>query len=158
MKRFHFRLQTLLDIKKRNEKELARILAKKNNETLLSKKQLQQCRDSLVEFQASEKRQRAVSLDPLLLKMSVSYRYQLQHDIDDKIRRIAGLKQEVQTITQSLIDAKKQTRALEIIMEKKLEQWKKEYQREDRKFIDDISQRKSFKNAAAHDRVHTIMS
>jgi flagellar export protein FliJ len=157
MKRFRFKLQPLLSMKTKMEKDIARNLAIKNQETLLVKKQLEQCRDRLAAFQESEKSQREGFLDPQLLKMSVSYRYQLQHDILDKIHGIAGLEKEIRTITQSLIDAKKETRALEIIMEKKQAQWKKEYQRADRKFIDDLSQKRSFKNAAMDDRAYSFM-
>jgi flagellar protein FliJ len=152
MKRFKFRLKSLLEMKERKEKELGRDLAKKNYERALVANQLQECRDLFSEFQESEKQKRGGALDPLLLKTSVSYRYRLQQDIDDKIRRGAVLQKEIAVLTQSLIDAKKETRALEIIMEKKREQWKKAYQQAERKFIDEISQKRPIQNPLEEDR------
>jgi flagellar FliJ protein len=141
MKRFRFRLQTLLDMKQRREEELARKVAEKNNEIIRTYKSLQEGRDRLSEFQTEEKIKRATALNVLMLRLSVVHRHALQRDIEDKGRRIAGLKQELQTAVKSLTEAKKERRALEIIRDKKREQWEKDYTQEERKFTDDVSQK-----------------
>ena len=141
MKRFSFRLQTLLTMKERREKELARNVAEKNNEIIRTVKSLQEGRDRLAEFQEEEKRQRTAALSAVLLRLSVVHRHALQRDIEDKGRRIAGLKQELQAAIESLTNAKKETRALEILRDNKLAQWKRDYAREEQEFTDDVSQK-----------------
>ena len=140
MKRFSFRLQTLLDMKKRNEEEMARKVAEKNNEILRTYKSLEEGRDSLARFQADEKKQRSLGLDALLLRLSVVHRHTLQREIETQGRRIVGLKQELQTVLQSLTLAKKETWTLENLRDKKRSQWKRDSLREEQKFNDDVSQ------------------
>ncbi len=141
MKRFSFRLQTLLTMKERRQEELARKVAEKNNEIILTVKSLQEGRDRFAAFQDEEKRQRTVALSAMLLRLSVVHRHELQRDIEDTGRRIAGLKQELQAAVQSLTEAKKETKALEILRDKKRAQWKQDYAREEQEFTDDVSQK-----------------
>ena len=140
MKRFSFRLQTLLDIKQRREEELARTVAEKNNEIIRTFKSLQEGRDRLSQFQAEEKKQRAFALDALLLRLSVVHRHALQREIAERGSRIAALKLELQAAVHSLTEAKKETRALEILRDSKRMEWKRDYGREEQKIIDDVSQ------------------
>jgi flagellar protein FliJ len=140
VKRFSFRLQTLLDIKQRREEELARMVAQKNNEIIRTFKSLQEGRDRLSKFQAEEKKQRASALDALLLRLSVVHRHALQREIAERGSQIATLKQELQAAVLSLTEAKKETRALEILRDNKRMEWKRDYGREEQKTIDDVSQ------------------
>ncbi len=153
MKRFRFRLQTLLEVKKRKEEELEIQLAEKNGKIIQTRKQLQEGCDRLSQFQAAEKCQRNASANALMLRLSVLYRHTLQRDIDEKNRRITGLKRDVQAVLQSLTEAKKETKTLNILKGKKLAQWKKDATRQEQEFIDDISQKgyiRKAKNAATH--------
>ena len=156
MKRFRFRLQTLLDMKQRREDELARKVAEKNDEIIRADKDLLKGRDRLARFQAEEKKQRAVALSPLLLRLSVLHRHNLQRDIEDQGRRIAGLKQELEAAVRSLTEAKKERRALEILRDKKREQWKLDYMQEERKFTDDVSQKGFIRKAKAAAKARSL--
>jgi len=141
MKRFSFRLQTLLDMKKRKEEELARKVAEKNDELLRTYKSLEECRGRLVQFQTDEKRDRLRNLDAFHLRLSVVHRHSLRREIEDRGRRLIGIRQELHTAVQSLTTAKKETRTLENLRDKKRSQWKREALREEQKLSDDVSQK-----------------
>jgi flagellar FliJ protein len=141
MKRFRYRLQTLLDIKKRKEEEIKRKLAEKNNQVLRAQRQLKEFNEQLAEFQASEKKQRMRAASVSALRASVVYRYKLQADIAGKGKEIVQCKQDAQAIVKLLTEAKKECKALEILRDKKLAEWKREYKLEEQEFTDDVSQK-----------------
>jgi flagellar biosynthesis chaperone FliJ len=73
--------------------------------------------------------------------LSVTYRYKLQRDIADAGREATTLRQEAQNLVRELTEAKKESRALEIVKEKKIIQWKRDNKREEQDALDDISQK-----------------
>ena len=141
MKRFHFRLDVLLDIKKRAEEEIKKELAKKNGEILASRREREELVRRLETFFIEEKQQRLRILDLLALKFSISYRSHLQKDIAHKDRCIEGLVGELENVRVRLAQATKERRVLEILKEKRLARWKKEYKKEEQEYIDDVSQK-----------------
>jgi len=152
MKRFNFRLQTLLDIKMRREEDLKRELSRTNGRILRALQRAEQGREAFAGFQASEKLRREASPTAGSLRLSVAYRYRLQRDIAEAEGHIETLRQEAQTTLHSLTEAKKQRRTLELLREKKLSLWKLDYKREEQETIDDVSQKEYIrkkKHAAA---------
>jgi flagellar protein FliJ len=149
MKRFRFRLQTLLDMKQRREEELARKVAEKNGEIVQAQKNLQDGRDRLARFQAEEKLQRTSAPSAVLLRVSVAHCHALQRDIEEANRRIAGLRRELESAVHSLTEAKKETRALEILRDNKRDRWKRDFLREEQQFTDDVSQKGQIRKSLA---------
>jgi flagellar FliJ protein len=141
MKRFSFRLQTLFDIKKQKEEQLKRALAIKNGLILRAVQRLEQNRLQLSTFQDLEKERRSSGPSAQALRLSVTYRYKLQRDIADAGREATTLRQEAQNLVRELTEAKKESRALEIVKEKKIIQWKRDNKREEQDALDDISQK-----------------
>jgi flagellar protein FliJ len=140
MKRYHFRLDTLLELRKRREDEIKQQLGKKNREILAVRKELSAINLELKSLQDSEKKTRNTVKSALLLRYSVTYRFKLKEDIVKKTRLIDELSVQAEGIREKLVRAKQQRRAIEIVKEKKLAEWKKEYSLREQKFIDDISQ------------------
>jgi flagellar protein FliJ len=141
MKRFSFRLQTLLDLKKRKEEEIKLALAEKNGKIVKAFRRMEEHRLELARFQITEKKQRMSVPSAQYLRLSVTYRFKLQHDIMSDQSLIMKLRKEAQEIMLALTEAKKECRALEILKEKKYAQWKLDGKREEQEFIDDISQK-----------------
>ncbi len=141
MKRFRFPLQTLLDIKKQREEGLKRAFAEKNGQIMRAQRELEENRAALARFQDHEKRQRTAAPTAQGLRLSVVYRYKLQRDIAGARQAVALLQQEARIVLQSLTEAKKECRALEILKEKKWSRWKRDNKREEQEAIDDISQK-----------------
>jgi flagellar protein FliJ len=154
MKRFGFRLQTLLEMKRRREEDLARRVAEKNNEIILTQKGLRECHNRLSQFQSDEKRRRTLGLSAFLLRLSIAHRHTLQRDIEDAGRRLAGLRLELQAAVHSLTEAKKETRTLEILRDKKQSEWKLEYAREEQAITDDVSQKGHIRKSKAAGATH----
>jgi flagellar FliJ protein len=141
MKRFAFRLQTLLDMKKRREEDLKRSLALKNGLIIRAVQRLGQGREALSNFQDRERENRLAAPTAQALRLSITYRYKLQRDIADSEREMTSLRREAQGVIQSLTEAKKESRALEILKEKKLLRWKRDNKREEQETLDDITQK-----------------
>lgn len=141
MKRFKYRLQTVLDIKKRKEDEIKKKLAEKNGHVLIAQKQLKDLNEQLAQFQASEKKQRARSVSIHALRASIVYRYKMQADIAGKGKEIIQLKQGAHALVKLLTEAKKESKALEILRDKKFAEWKHEYKLEEQESTDDVSQK-----------------
>jgi flagellar FliJ protein len=141
MKRFRFRLEALLDIKKRAEEEVKKELAGKNNEIQTARRQRGELAARLESFYADEKQQRLRVLNLLALRFSISYRGQLQKEIVDKDRCLANLASELDQLRVKLTQARKECKVLEMLREKKLAHWKKERGKEEQEYIDDVSQK-----------------
>ena len=130
MKRFSFRLQTLLDIRKKVEDGLKKALASKNVEIATAQQVKQSMVDTLALFFANEKQHRETSLDARELRLSISYRAQLQYDILARDRVINALFTDAERLRTMLVGARKDCRILEILKEKKFAHWKKMRNRE----------------------------
>lgn len=140
MKRYHFRLETLLELRKRKEDEIKLELGKKNQEILAARHDLAGINDELKTLQASEKKTRTTVRSALVLRYSVTYRFKLKEDIFKKVRLIDEFGAQAEGIRKKLVRAKQQRRALEIVKERQVAEWKKENLSREQKFIDDISQ------------------
>ena len=151
MKRFAFRLQPLLDIKKRREEDLKLELARKNAGVLSARGRAAENRKALSDFQDAEKLRRTASVSAQSLRLSIAFRYRLQRDIAQAEAVVESLSREAAVLLHSLTEAKRESKTLEILRDKKRSQWKLDYKREEQEIIDDVSQKKYIrqKNASA---------
>jgi len=140
MKRFSFKLQTLLDVRNNLEEQLKLRLAAKNREIIGKSRELKELHDRLRDLQATEKSARSGNEPVLLMRYGVSYRYKLKSDILRTGRHIDELRAEANEIRRELVEATRARRALEIIRERQLSEWKKTYRRGEQNFIDDVAQ------------------
>jgi flagellar protein FliJ len=141
VKRFRFRLQTLLDIKIRTEDRIKRKLAEENSRVMTAARNMVELQEQLKQFQMDEKRQRLKAVTAGALRASINYRFKLQADIAGKNKQILDLKQSVQSMVRMLLEAKKETKALEILRDKKLAEWKHDNKLREQEFTDDVSQK-----------------
>lgn len=140
MNRFRFRLEALLDMRKKKEEKIKLLLAEKNSSIIGAQKKINEIYHELQNFQQSEKEQRNKALNPMLLRYSISYRYKLKQDLTFAVRNKDTLKAEAVKIQNELIEAIKKRRAVEIIKERRLLEWKKEANLHEQNVIDEISQ------------------
>ena len=146
MKAFKFRLETLLEMRERDEEKVKLKLAAKNSEIGAVRKSVASIHQSLKELQQSEKQQRVESLSIMGMRHSVAFRYKLKSDLLNEARKLDALSAEADTIRQELVEATRRRRAVEIIKDKRFTQWKKEYLKKEQGFIDDISQQGFIRN------------
>jgi flagellar protein FliJ len=140
MNRFRFRLEVLLDLRIKSEDKVKQKLAKKNAMIIEAQKKVNFVHDELKEFQASEKSQRSNTINPLLLRYSISYRYKLKQDLISAARSVDNLREDAYKIQIDLVEATKKRRAVEIVKEHRLNEWKKDSLAREQKFTDEISQ------------------
>ena len=140
MKRFKFGLDTLLEMRCRKEEQVKLLLAEKNRTIIDAQKEFSEIHTQLKELQNSEKLKREHVIDVTLLRYSVSYRFKLKENLLSAGQKIDDLKAQAEKIRKSLVAATKNRRAIEIIKEHRLAEWKKEYKSQEQGFIDDISQ------------------
>jgi flagellar export protein FliJ len=91
-------------------------------------------------LQESEKTSRSEHLDPVLLRYSISYRYILKKRLTDAIRQVDDLKAEASRIQKELVIATQKRKAVEIVKERRLVEWKRKNHIVEQNFNDDISQ------------------
>ena len=140
MKRFTFPLQALLEMRQRKEEKIELQLAEKNRSVFEAQQELTKIHDTLKELQSSEKEKREHANSVQLLRYSVAYRFKLKQDLLLAGRRIEDLKAEAVKIQKLLVIATQDRRAIELVKERRFQEWKKEYLTREQNYVDDISQ------------------
>lgn len=140
MKRFTFRLETLLELRTRMEDGIKQELADKLRELLRARNDLAGLSDALKKLQEEEKKRRSDAQSALELRYGIVYRFKLKKDILLKGRQIEDLHLQAHAIRTRLVKAKRDRRAIEIIRERQRAAWKKACRTQEQGFIDDVSQ------------------
>ncbi len=140
MKKFRFALQPVLSVRERKEEQIKLQYAAKIGQIV----EIQKTREGIVRelknLQESEKQNRADAKNITMLRYSVAYRFKLKNDLLKISQKIDDLNAEAFEIQKQLILAAKDRRAIELIKERQVKQWKKEYRLNEQRIIDDISQ------------------
>jgi flagellar protein FliJ len=140
MKKFRFKLETVLELRRRREEEIKLELGKKNSEILAARKDLTASAEALKELQYSEKLKRTEVKDAGELRWAVAYRYKLKQDILRKARTLDDLGAQAAEIRKKIVRATQERRAIEIVRDHQYEAWRREYHAREQAFIDDVSQ------------------
>lgn len=146
MKKFKFTLDALLDLRKRKEEQIKLELAKKNQQIFDARMQLFEMKNQLIEVQSFEKEDRSNKADIMKMHYSVTFRNKLKLDMLKAGQHIDKLESEFEGIRKKLIEASKKRKAIELIKEKRQNEWRKELIRVEQAFIDDISQQAYIRN------------
>ncbi len=142
MKRFRFRLEALLRIRRENEERVKLRLAGKNREIIAAVDDMNGFYRELKDLQASEKAARGPGASALLLRYGAAYRYRLKDDILKTGRHLEELNAEAAGIKREMLEATRKRRALEAVRDRQFAEWKKAYRRREQSVIDDVAQRK----------------
>jgi flagellar export protein FliJ len=146
-KKFVFRLEALLTVKKNKEEEIKQKLAKKHREAEEIRQEIERKQNTLKDFQKSAKEKRGGgSEDVTSMRQSVAYRNSLKLELLKTGQKLDGVMVEIYGINQELIKAAQERRAVEIIRENRYEEWKRENAVAEQKFIDDLSQQRFIRN------------
>jgi len=141
MKKFTFPLEALLTVKKNKEEEVKRRLAQKNREAEECRLEMARTQEKLKEFQRDEKAKRGGGGEDIAsLRGSVAYRNMLKLELLREGQKLDGIMVETYAVNQELIKAAQERRSVEVIKEKRYEEWKRENAVSEQKFMDDLSQ------------------
>jgi flagellar FliJ protein len=148
MKKFKFRLEVLLDMRKRREEKIMLEFADQNRLILDEHKKLIELNNELKLLQQGEKDRRSTENCIVSLRYSVAYRFKLKQDMIRVGKHIDELKENLFRIQKKLTIATRDRKAVELLKEHRHQEWKKEFRSMEQDFIDDISQKKQFKRQA----------
>lgn len=140
MKKFRFALQPVLSLRERKEEQIKLQYAAKIGQIVETQKTREGIIRELKNLQESEKQNRADAKNITMLRYSVAYRFKLKNDLLTISKKIDDMNAEAFEIHKQLILAAKDRRAIELIKERQIKQWKKEYRLNEQGIIDDISQ------------------
>lgn len=152
MNRFRFQLDPLLELRKQKEESVKLELAEKNRQIMEGRQQMLSLYEQLKGLQARELEDRRQGADLLQMRASVAYRFKLKLDMLTKGREIETLSQQAGNIRRRLTEAVRDRRAIELLREERLRQWRRRAAREEQGFIDDISQQAFVRNREAVER------
>ena len=141
MKRFEFTLESILNIRIQEEEDAKIALAERENELSRLKSELDVLKIDLNEFQEEEKISRGLggqSADKL--RQSVSWRHKFKKDISQKIGLIEQVNKDIAVARNLLIEKTKKRKGLDVLKENQLKAWKKEYNRKEQIFLDELAQ------------------
>jgi flagellar export protein FliJ len=142
-KKFTFRLEALLTVKKNKEEEIKLRLAEKNREAEEVRLEIERVQDTLKNFQKEGKEKRRDGGENVLsMRNSVSYRNALKMELLRAGQKLDDVMVSIYGINMELIKAAQERRAVEIIKENRYQEWKKENAVAEQKFIDDLSQQR----------------
>ncbi len=139
MKRFLFSLQTVLDLREREEDEVKQELAEKENELRQKRLQVEETRDILIKYMDDQKIGRAANQSVVELRHSVSWRHKLKVDISNAGKEFNEVMVDIDHIRARLVKATAKRKMMDILKDKQYEQWKKERERKDQQFLDELA-------------------
>ena len=138
MKKFQFSLDTVLDYKQ----QVLTSLQSEHGAILLRVRQqeevLEQTEHAHRELNEEFTRRRAEGIsikDALMLEGGLRV---LERDIDREAQKLLALQKQEEKKRDEVIEAKKETSSLEMLRDKKLEQYRKEEAKQDELFIEEI--------------------
>lgn len=142
MKGFVFRLQPVLEMRQREEREHQRSVAELERERVGIEEELRSCQQK-VAFERSDLRDRLMG-DGIDVSGA---RWQAHASIDAMRRtkhaalRLAGVLSRVELARRSLMDATSRRRAVELLRDRQYEEWKALQQKRERLELDEIGSR-----------------
>lgn len=141
MKKFHFTLETLLELRIRREDELKALLGKKHAEVSVCAGEADELSAQIKAMQADQRAERsaATTVDLLSMRSSVSWRNKLKGDLLKKAQEIQELQADAEYIRMRLLHATQARKALEILRDKRKAEWRDEYRRKELAFNDEVS-------------------
>ncbi|HQL43860.1 MAG TPA: flagellar export protein FliJ [Spirochaetota bacterium] len=142
MKKFQFRLQTLLDIRISKEHaikaELAMLIAKQNEEIAMQEDYRKKVKEH---YNKLSKKMRDGTFSYNEALMCERFAYNAQKAIDLSKKRVEQMQPEIDRVRQKLIQASKERKVVERLKEKKYEEYMYQFNREMGKELDDLNQR-----------------
>lgn len=139
MQRFVFSMQTILDLRLKEEEKILLDLADKEMELQRGKETLEQLKKELEKYQADQKSNR-LKQSALSLKHSVSWRHSLKKDLLIKAQELQEIVADISHIRTRLLDATQKRKSLELLRDKQKDSWQKEYNRKEQIFLDELAQ------------------
>jgi len=141
MKRFEFNLQSILELRIREEDEAKAFLMAQEAEFHKVNSEFHSKKEELQNFQTREKETRKDDgATASTLKFSISWRNTLKLDLLKLGQQLQDISIDVARAKDKLTEATIKRKSLETLRDKKKSQWQKEFNKNEQKFLDEIAQ------------------
>ncbi|MDR0303691.1 MAG: flagellar export protein FliJ [Chitinispirillales bacterium] len=140
MKRFEFSLQSILELRIREEDEAKAFLVAQESELQRIGSELSQKKKELQDFQAREKEDRKSADSASELRYSVSWRNTLKLDLLKIGQKLQDVSLDIERTRKRLTEATIKRKSLEMLRSKKKLEWQKEFNKNEQKFLDEVAQ------------------
>ena len=138
-KGFRFRLERLLDLRRAKEGVAQRALADARRAVEEEERRLAELLAEAEEGRRTSRGQRKGLLDLDVLRLQERYRNTIEERIGTSRERLLALGKAEQEARASLTEAMKAVKVLERVREKRLAEWTRAEDREERKFLDEVA-------------------
>ena len=141
MRRFVFSMQTILELRQREEDNALAFLASQEQEWQKIHVDFNNKREELQNFQSREKETRSSSGESAVeLKYSVSWRNTLKLDLLKLGQQLQDVSLDVERARKKLTEATIKRKSLEMLRDKQKSQWQKEFNKNEQRFLDELAQ------------------
>jgi flagellar protein FliJ len=143
MPRFRFALEPLLELRRREEEARQRDLAELESQRRALEETLRERQRDISAGKQAMRDGLVGRVDPSLLRQQATATMGVDRLARRTVLELAGLSQRMEAARQRLVEASQRRRAVEILKERRLEEWNRELDRKETAFLDDCA------NAAA---------
>ena len=147
MKRFHFKLQKLLDYRKIREEQAQAEFAKATRVFLLEKEKLRRLEKTLTETFDLFKAEQGKPSSLMMLKMFQDYIDRTREEIRHQAVQVAAAADRRQRCLRLFEEASRRRKVVENLREKKLQQHIEEMLKEEQTFLDDLAGQRYIRNS-----------
>lgn len=140
MKRFEFPLQTILELREREEDAAKAFLMSQEQEWVKIHGEFNSKKEELQDFQRREKENRISADSASELRFSVSWRNTLKFDLLKLGQQLQDISLDVERAKKKLTEATIKRKSLEMLKDKKKSEWQKEFNKNEQKFLDELAQ------------------
>ncbi len=139
MKRFHFSLDKIMEIKQTEEKILQKNLVLVQTELFNAENIQEAIQHKLCEEWMRQDKMKNKVLSSVEFNLHHKYIKSLDEDIDNSKRNIQKLKKKVDIARNKLLDKTKERKTIEKLRDVRFSEYKKAVKKEEQNFLDEIS-------------------
>jgi flagellar FliJ protein len=139
MARFRFRLEPLLKARRLAEQGRQRAVAEIERERLAIEDRLREQQQFISAGKRSMRDEMTGTLDVDAMRLHAGATMRLMRDAERMVIELAGVHQRLDAARSELIEATRQRRAVELLRERRFEQWKAELEKADDAAIDELA-------------------
>jgi len=140
MKKFTFRMQTILNMREHAEDAQKRRLAEKNKQIQTVEADIQQYQEQIQTQQFTHKNTAQQMLNITSFRSMVSFRHSMKKKLLQTMQQLQLLQAEREQIRRDLLQATREKKALEFLKQKRYDAWRAERRKSENSQTDEVAQ------------------
>ncbi len=139
MSRFVFKLEPVLRARQAVQRQQQRSVARLEHQRVALEQKLREQQERLRSGQEALRERMIGSVDTDQLRLHAKSALAVTRNAQSMVIDLAAIHQELQSARLSLLEARKQCLAIEILRQRRYEKWQQEQSRKDQAILDDMS-------------------